>query len=222
MIYDSDEPRPWREIIGVVSNVRHFSLRKEPVPEMYVPYLQRPQSSMTLVCHLTSEQPGVIAEVRKAVFSVDKDQPVYDVKMMDRVVSDSLTSSRVIMLLLGIFAALAVMLAAVGIYGVMNYSVIQRTRELGIRQALGASRSRLLGMVIWQGARAAIVGITIGAVGAYAVKQVIVTQLFGVEASDPLTYMTAITLLLVIVMVASYIPARRAAKVDPMIALRHE
>ena len=221
-IYDNDAPRPWREIIGIVSNIRHFNLRKEPVPEMYVPHLQRPQSSMTLVSRLTSDQQSVIAAMREAVLSVDKDQPTYNIRMMSQVISESLTSSRVIMLLLGIFAAVALVLAGVGIYGVMSYSVAQRTREIGIRMALGANMGNVLRMVIWQGLSVAIVGLVIGAAGAYALKQVIVNQLFGVEATDPLTFVMVSALLLLIVLLACWIPARRATKVAPMIALHHE
>ncbi len=222
MIYDSGEPRPWREIVGIVSNIHHFNLKDEPNPEMYVPHLQRPQSSLTLVSHLTTNQQSVIPAIREAVLALDKDQPVYNIRMMNQLVSESLATSKATMLLVGIFAVIALLLAAIGIYGVMAYVVAQRTNEIGIRLALGARSGDVLKMVVKQGMTTALVGIGFGLAAAVAVTRLMEKLLYNVNGTDPLVFVAVSLILTGVALVACLVPARRASKVDPMVALRYE
>src|SRR4029078_3388030 len=162
------------------------------------------------------------ASVRNVIWSVDKDQPVSEIRTMSDIVSQAVARQRFSMLLLGIFAGLALVLAAVGIYGVMSYSVVQRTREIGIRMALGAQRTDMLKMTVAQGLKLVLVGLTLGLAAAFILTRVMATLLFGISATDPLTYVAISLVLLAVAAAASYIPALRATKVDPMVALRYE
>jgi putative ABC transport system permease protein len=175
-----------------------------------------------LVVKTDVEPTNMAAAVRKAVWEVDKDQPVSNIQTMEQILADSIARQRFSMLLLVIFAAVAMILAGVGIYGVMSYSVAQRTHEIGIRMALGAQTGAVLKLAVGYGMKLVVVGIVIGLIAAFALTRVMSSLLFGVTATDPATF-TLISLLLVAVAVlASYIPARRATKVDPIIALRYE
>jgi putative ABC transport system permease protein len=160
--------------------------------------------------------------VRRTVWEIDKDQPVSDISSMDEVVSQSVARQRFSMLLLGVFAGLALVLAAVGIYGVMSYSVAQRTREIGIRMALGAQRSDVLKMTVGQGLRLVFTGVAIGLAAAFVLTRVMSTLLFGVTPTDALTFFSVSIVLVSVAVLASYIPAVRATRVDPMFALRYE
>jgi putative ABC transport system permease protein len=160
--------------------------------------------------------------VRQTVWEIDKDQPVSDISSMEEIVSDSVARQRFSMLLLGVFAGLALVLAAVGIYGVMSYSVAQRTREIGIRMALGAQRSDVLKMTVGQGLRLVFTGVAIGLAAAFVLTRVMATLLFGVSPTDPLTFVSISIVLIGVAVLASYIPALRATRVDPMFALRYE
>jgi putative ABC transport system permease protein len=211
-----------REVVGVVADVKHSSLDTESGAEMYVSYLQKPFNFMAIVVRTASDPLSMIGAVRGEILSVDKSQPVYDVKTMRQVVSESVSQPRLYTLLLGVFAALALVLAAVGIYGVMNYSVAQRTHEIGIRMALGAQRSDILKMVVGQGMLLALLGIVLGLVAAFLVTRVMESLLFGVSTRDLGTFFIIPLVLAVVAFLSSYIPARKATRVDPMIALRYE
>jgi putative ABC transport system permease protein len=211
-----------REVVGVVADVKHSSLDTESGAEMYVPYLQKPFNFMAIVVRTASDPLSMVGAVRGEILSVDRSQPVYDVKSMRQVVSESVSQPRLYTLLLGIFAALALVLAAVGIYGVMNYSVAQRTHEIGIRMALGAQRADILKMVVGQGMLLAFLGIVLGLVAAFLVTRVMESLLFGVGTRDLATFFIIPLVLAVVAFLSSYIPARRATRVDPMVALRYE
>jgi putative ABC transport system permease protein len=211
------------EIIGIVSDVKHLSVDKEAGAESYFSYQQIPFSSMTLVARSNSDNPTSLAPgLRNAVEQVDKEQPLSDVRTMEQLLADSLARRRFNMLLLGIFASVALALAAVGIFGVMNYSVTQRTHEIGIRMALGAQSRDILRMVVGQGMILALVGVGAGLVGAYLLTRLMSSLLYGVTATDPLTFIGVSLVLSAVALVASFIPARKATKVDPMVALRYE
>jgi putative ABC transport system permease protein len=171
----------------------------------------------------TSAQPGALAPaVANAVHEIDREQPLLDVITMDMVLADSLSHQRFNMLLLGAFAGLAVLLAAIGLYSVLAYSVRRRVREIGVRMALGAQRLDVIRMILGQGVRLALIGVAIGVVAAFVLTRLMASQLFEVSVTDPLTFGGVALMLIVVAIVACYIPARRAAKVDPMVALRYE
>jgi putative ABC transport system permease protein len=211
-----------REVVGVVADVKHSSLAAESGVEVYVPYLQKPLTIMTLVVHGASDPLRMTGAVRAAILSVDRNQPVYDVKTMEQVLSDSISQPRLYTLLLGVFASLAVILAAVGIYGVMNYTVTQRIHEIGIRLALGAQRGDILRMIVGQGMFLALIGMMIGLVAAFLLTRAMETLLFGVSTKDVTTFIAIPLVLALVALLSSYIPAKRAAHIDTMIALRYE
>jgi putative ABC transport system permease protein len=210
------------EIIGLVGNVRHFGLDIEVAPEMYVSYLQSPWPSMTIVVRSSADTGSVISAVREAIWAEDKNQPISNVTTMEQRISASTAARRFGMLLLALFAAVALVLAAVGIYGVMSYAVAQRTHEIGVRVALGAQRRDVLRLVVGQGLKLVLLGLGLGLAGALALTRFLKTLLFGVSATDPLTFVGIAVLLALVALLACYIPARRATKVDPLIALRSE
>jgi putative ABC transport system permease protein len=211
------------EIVGVVGDVKHRSLDREPDPECYVSFEQVPTSFMTLVVRTESNDPAALtASLREAVRQVDADIPLADVRTMEQVVSNSVAQRRFNTLLLGVFAALALVLSAVGIFGVVNYSVTQRTHEIGIRMALGAQTRDVLRMVVGQGMRLVLVGVAVGLAAAFALTRVMSSLLYGVSATDPVTFFGVALVLAAVALAACLIPARRAMKVDPMVALRYE
>ena len=177
---------------------------------------------MTLAIRTSADPVDAIGAVRNQVLALDPDQPVFDIKTMDERLSKSVAQSRFIMLLLAVFGGLAMLLAAVGIYGVMAYTVTQRTREIGIRMALGAQQGDVLGMVIREGLSLTVAGIAIGLVGAWVATRAMTSLLFGISATDLLTFAVISAVLAVVALGACFVPARRATKVDPMIALRYE
>lgn len=214
-------------IVGVVGDVRHFGLNEQPVAEAYVPFLQDPLSetyrrSMTIVARTESEPLGIAASLRAQLTSLDASLPVYSVKPMTEYLRDSLSRRRFNTILLSAFAGVALLLAAVGIYGVMSYGVAQRTHEIGIRLALGAQARDILSLVVGQAMLLTLAGITVGAAAAYALTRVMESLLFEVSATDPLTFAVISILLAGVALAACFVPARRATKVDPMIALRYE
>jgi putative ABC transport system permease protein len=213
----------WIQVVGIVKDVRQFELNAEPRPQMYVSYRQADFfAPEDLVVKTDVEPASLAAAVRKAVWEIDKDQPVSNIKTMDEILADSIARQRFSMLLLGVFAGVALLLAAVGIYGVMSYSVAQRTHEIGIRMALGAQTGAVLKLAVGYGLKLVVAGVLIGLVAAFALTRLMSTLLFGVTPTDPMTFALISLLLVGVAAVASYIPARRATKVDPLIALRYE
>ena len=209
-----------REIIGVVGDTKTGAMDAESGAQIYVPHAQdRQWNFMGVVVRTAGDPAAFAATVRHEVQALDKDQPVYNVRTMDDVVANSLGTRRVSMQLFAVFAAAALLLAAIGIYGVMAYSVTQRTQEIGIRMALGAQKSDVLGLVIRQGMMLTGIGVAVGLAGAFALTRLIANLLFGVAATDPLTFFAIPLLLLFVALVACYLPARRAARLDPKIAL---
>ncbi|HYP30176.1 MAG TPA: ABC transporter permease [Blastocatellia bacterium] len=219
-LYDN-EPNP-REIVGVVGNVRHFSLMQQPVPEMYVPHRQQNWPFMTLVVRSNGEATSLIRPVQREILAVSGDTPVSDVQLMRQLVSSSVAKPRFYMILLGIAAVLALALAIVGIYGLLTYSVAQRKQEFGIRMAIGASRIDILKLVLGQGMKLAFSGVAIGLLGAFVVTRILTSLLFGVSATDVMTFVAVPLVLSGVALLASYLPARRATRVDPMTSLRCE
>jgi putative ABC transport system permease protein len=218
---DDNDPTAW-EIVGIVGDVRHASLDAEPIPEMYVPHSQQSWPFLTLVVRSSSDPMALAGPVRSQILALDNDQPVSGIRSMEGMVSASIAQPRFYLLLLSIFAALALVLAAVGIYGVLSYSVTQRMHEIGIRMALGAKQSDVIKLVVGQGMMLALVGVAIGLVSAFVFTRLMSSMLYGVSATDPVTFAALALLLTAVALLASYIPARRATKVDPMIALRYE
>ncbi len=219
---DQNNQPIWSEIVGVVANVRSAGLNEAPLPEIYTHSMQDPFANMSFVIRTTIEPAGLTAAVRQAVRDVDKAQPVADIRTMETVVSESVTQPRFNLTLLGIFSGIALILSAAGIYGVTSYTVKQRTHEIGIRMALGAQAGDVLRLVVGQGMRLALSGVLLGLGGALALTRLLKTLLFGVNTTDPLTFIAISLLLTIIALAACYLPARRAAKVDPMVALRRE
>ncbi|MGE0130003.1 MAG: ABC transporter permease [Blastocatellales bacterium] len=217
-----DSQRPWHQIVGVVRHVRNQRLDLDSNPQVYFSFYQDPSPfNMSLAVRASAGDPLALSSaVRAAVQSVDRNQPVYSIRTMRQIVAESVSPRRLTLLLMGVFAAVALSLAAAGIYGVMSYAVAQRTHELGIRLALGAQAGDVLKLIIGQGLKLAVTGVGIGLAGALALTRLMQDLLFGVQAADPLTYGVIALLLTVVALLACWIPARRATKVDPMIALR--
>jgi predicted permease len=210
-------------VVGIVNDVRQFGLDKDVKPQVYMSYQQMDGFLPRYLIVSTSVEPrSVASSVRGAVWEVDRDQPVSDISMMEDVLSESLARQRFSTILLGVFGAVALMLAAVGIYGVMSYSVAQRTREIGIRMALGARPQDVLKLAVGQGLKLVLIGVAIGAVAALALTRVMASLLYGVSPTDPVTFVTISLVLVGVALLASFVPARRATKVDPLIALRAE
>ena len=207
----------------VVKDVRQFELAAEPRPQMYLTYRQAGFFPADDLVVKTDVNPASLAAtVRKTVWEIDKDQPVSDIRTMDEILGESIARQRFSMLLLAIFAGVAMVLAGVGIYGVMSYSVAQRTNEIGIRLALGAQKRDVLLMVVKHGSKLILIGVAIGLAAAFALTRLIASLLFGVTAKDPLTFAAVAVLLAIVALLACYVPALRATKVDPMDALRCE
>jgi len=220
---------PWYTIVGVIGNVKHAGLDSEPNSEMYFPYLQVPpplmsfvESTMTLVVRTNTEPSAMAHSVGTQVQALDPDEAVFKIATMDELLDGSVAQPRFRTLLLGIFAAVALILASTGLYGVISYSVSQRSNELGIRAALGARESDLLSLVLGEGARLAIIGVLLGLGLSFVLANAISNLLYGVKSHDPLTFVAIPLLLLAVALFASYVPARRATHTDPTVALRQE
>ena len=221
------------EVVGVVKHIKHLSWDADEQSkirfQMYTDYNQIPDQffadatgTMSLVVRSKSNSADLIAKVREQVSAIDKDQPIYNVKRMDELIASTISERRFAMILLAAFACVAMILAAIGIYGVMSYSVAQRSHEMGIRVALGAQGRDVLTLVVGHGLKLVVAGVAIGLVGAFALTRVISALLFGVSATDPLTFVATSALLTGVALAASFIPAHRATRVDPMVALRYK
>jgi putative ABC transport system permease protein len=211
-----------REIVGVVQDVRYFGRDDKLQSLVYVPHRQDSWNTMSITLRSAGDPKYVTDLVREQIASVDKDIAVANVQTMRRILDDSVAGRRLNMLLLSIFATVALILASVGIYGVLSYSIAQRTHEIGIRMALGAGRADVLRLVVGHGLKLVLAGVGIGLAGALALTQVMKSLLFEVSTTDPLTFAVIPLTLTVVALLSSYVPARRATKVDPMIALRYE
>ena len=219
------EPPQWMTVIGVVGDVKHSGLDQPVDPAVYTPFPQSNEiwrSFMTLAIRTPDVSSGLVEEVKKQVWSLDSQIPVSDVHTMDELMAVSLAQQRFNMLLLGLFATLALVLAAVGIYGTMAYRVGQRMHEIGIHIALGAQRRDVLRLVLNDGAKLACFGIAIGIAAATALTRLMTSLLFGVKPTDPETFAVVAIVLAIVALAACYVPTRRAMRVDPMVALRHE
>jgi putative ABC transport system permease protein len=213
---------PWLEVIGVVADVKSYSVELDTPSQTYVPLAQLPPPSFWLTVRTTGDPLQSVAAVEQAIHSIDKDLPVFAIRSMDQVLSSSRGQRRLTLALLLSFAALALLLAAVGIYGVISYAVKQRTHELGIRLALGAQRGAVLRLILTQGLRLALIGVVSGLGAAFVLTRWLETLLFGVRPTDPVTFGVIAVVLLGVALLACWIPARHATKVDPLIALRNE
>lgn len=212
----------WITIVGVVGHAAHEGLDAEPRIQYYFPFAQAAGRAMTVAIRTNGNPTAILPAAREAIHSVDRNLPLANVRTMSELVDSSVGQRKLSMMLLGVFSAIALLLATIGIYGVMSYSVAQRTRELGIRMALGAARVRVLGLVVGQGMVLVGVGVAIGLVAAFALTRFLASQLFGVGATDPSTFALVSTLLVGVALLASLLPAMRATRVDPVVALRDE
>ncbi len=212
----------WQVVVGVVGDVKHEGLDQAINAEIYLPFTQRPDRSLTIVARSASSAAALAGPVRQQVLAVDKDQPVTRVRTMDEVVAASVKSRRLAMSLAGVFAGFALFLSAVGIYGVLSFSVAQRTHEIGIRMALGARRQDVLAMVLRHGMSLTGLGAALGLAGAAGMTRLMSSLLFGISPIDPVTFTGIPLVLATVALLAMYLPARRATRVDPMVALRYE
>jgi len=222
---------PDAEIVGVVAHVKHFGLDAEErvQPQLYLPFNQAPDDllpilspRMSLVIRTTTDPLSVVAAVRREVQTLDPNQPVFNVSTMEKTLDQSLGTQRLSMALLAVLASLALILAAVGIYGVMSYTVTQRTHEIGIRMAIGAQRRDVFRLVIGRGMVLVLIGVALGLIASFSLTRLMRTMIFGVAPTDPATFVTIAILLTSVALVACYVPGRRATKVDPLVALRYE
>jgi putative ABC transport system permease protein len=219
--YGPLEGAPWMQIVGIVQDVKHV-LDSPVTPEYYLPHAQDSWNAMVLVARTTGEPGSMAAPIRQQVLAIDKDQPVFDVRTMREVRAISVTLYTFGFAMMAIFATVAVVLAAIGIYGVMAFAVTQRTQEIGIRMALGAQAADVLKLVVKNGMSLAVIGLVAGLAGAFAVTRLMASLLFGVSPTDVVTFTLVTIGLLLVALLACFIPARRATKVDPLVALRYE
>jgi putative ABC transport system permease protein len=212
----------WITIVGVVRDTKRQGVERPIRIESWMPLAQRPSGSMELVLRTTGDPLLLSNAVREAVWSIDRDMPIPTIRTMEHVMSERVAQRRLNMLLLGLFALVALILSAVGIYGVMSYTVTQRTHEIGIRMALGAQSGDVIGLVLKQGIALTLVGVAFGLIATFMLTRLMASLLFGVSARDPITFAAIAALLTGVALLACWIPARRATKVDPMVALRYE
>ncbi|PWT81528.1 MAG: ABC transporter permease, partial [Acidobacteria bacterium] len=210
-------------VVGVVGRVKMDGLNQDSLRvQGYFPFLQIPNGGMTVIIKGASDPNQLMAAVRQQIKGIDPDQPIYGIRTMHEIRAESVASERLNLTLLSIFAGLALVLAIVGIYGVMSYAVTQRTHEIGIRMAIGAQSRHVFQMILGQGMALALIGIGLGLIGAFALTRLMATMLFGIEPTDPLTFGAIAVLLTTVALLACYIPGRRATKVDPVVSLRYE
>ena len=210
------------EIVGIVGDVKHRNLWQSPDPESYVPYDQKPLGDMDVVVRADGDPMTLLPALRAQVLALDPELPIYQAKRMEEYVAASIAQRRFTSLLCAIFAAAGLLLAIVGLFGVMSYSVVQRTHEIGVRVAVGAEKTDILRLILKEGMAITVIGLGVGLVGTLALSSILKSQLFGVTATDPLTFFGVTFALALVALAACYIPARRATRVDPMVALRYE
>ena len=216
------DKQPWLEIVGVVAHVKNYGVDQASRVETYIPFVQRPIGSFTLIVRTAGSPADLTSAVRASVRSVNPNVPIFNARTLEQIASDSVAQRKLAVTLIALFAAIALILAAVGIYGVMSYAVVQRTYEIGMRAALGARRSDIFRLVVGQGMLYVALGTAIGAACAFVLSRLLTSLLFEIGATDPSTFSATIVLLALVALLACYIPARRAARVDPIIALRRE
>ena len=209
-----------REIVGIAGDVKQINLTDKPTPQIYTPFVQSPWPFLTAVARTTAAPEAAAGSLRQALARLDPEQAAGEIRTFDHYVARSIATPRFTAILRGAFAALALLLAGFGLYGVMAYSVAQRRREIGIRMALGAQAADVRSLVVSRALRLGAAGLTIGIAGALAVTRVLDSLLFGVSASDPLTFAAVSAALITVLLLATYLPARRATRVDPIVALR--
>jgi putative ABC transport system permease protein len=217
-----EDKNPWREVIGVVADVKLNGVDSETPLQAYLPMSQEPSRYLGLIVRTVGDPLLAASMVEQTIYSIDKDLPIFDIRSMDQMLGNAIAQQRLTMVLLAGFAVLALVLAAVGIYGVISYSVTQRTHEIGIRIAMGAQARDVLRLIIGQGMLLTLIGIAAGLITSLAITRLMKSLLFGVSETDPLTYISLSIVLLFVALLACYIPARRAIRIDPMVALRHE
>jgi putative ABC transport system permease protein len=218
-----DPSNPLLTVLGVVGRVKMEGLSQDSNRvQGYFPYAQLPNGGMTIIVKGQADPNQMVASLRQQVRQVDPDQPIYNIRTMDEIRAESVAPERLNLTLLSLFAGIALVLAIVGIYGVMSYTVTQRTHEIGIRMAIGAQPRDVFKMVIGQGMMLALIGVVFGLIGAFALTRLMATMLFGVEPTDPATFASIAVLLTAVALIACYIPGRRATKVDPVESLRYE
>jgi putative ABC transport system permease protein len=218
----SNAENPWMEVVGVVAHVKNYGVDEDSRVELYLPFLQNSASGFTVLLRSDGDAAALTTALRAAVRAVDPELPVYQVRTLAEIVSERTAQRRLAVLLISVFAAIALALAGVGIYGVMSYAVTQRTQEIGIRMALGAEREHIVRMVLRSGTLMALSGVAIGLVAALGLARLMTSLLFQTSAADPPTFSVVPLLLLGVALAACYLPARRAMKVDPIVALRYE
>jgi putative ABC transport system permease protein len=216
------DPQEWRSIVGVVKDVSQYALDKKAPMQIYVPHPQFSTGFNSIVVKTESEPLAMTASIRREILAVDKDQAAFNITTLEKLMGESIAIRRFFMFLLLTFAGLALTLAAVGIYGVMSYVAAQRTHEIGIRMALGAQTRDVLKLIVGKGMALALIGVAAGLAGAFALTRLLGALLFGVSATDVITFVVVSVGLTLIALFACYIPARRATKVDPLVALRYE
>jgi putative ABC transport system permease protein len=217
-----DDKGPLRIVVGVAGDVLHNGLDAPHTLQVYLPNTQFTDSDVLLVVRTANDPASIAGAVRHEIAAVDSQAPVTDVFTMDEVVAASVAKQRFGVLLFAVFAAIALVLASVGIYGVISYGVAQRTNEIGIRMALGAEKRDVLAMIVGEGMKPALLGAAVGIAAAFALTRLLATLLYGVKPGDPVTFVTMSAILVGVALLACYVPARRAAKVDPIVALRYE
>jgi putative ABC transport system permease protein len=210
------------EIVGIVGDVRHESLGRDPMPEMYFPHQQIPLRFMALVVRSNADPLDLVGSLRNRVHALDADLPVYQVRTAEQLIAGSVAKPRFNMLLTTVLGLVALVLAVVGIYGLMTYTVSQRTHEMGLRMALGARARDVVKLVVGQGLTLTLIGLSVGLVAAFALTRVLASLLYGVSTTDPVTFIGVSVLLALVATLAAYLPARRATRVDPLTALRYE